>query len=125
MDLGLADRVALVAGGSQGLGKAVALEMSREGAKVVICALDDPELPRAVEDIKAATGGEIIGVPADVTDPVEVTFLLLDQTHVNECVDGGNQSTVSDMKFCVSGRWGIRIRTPGILGRKTCLGRDP
>jgi 3-oxoacyl-[acyl-carrier protein] reductase len=67
MDLGLRGKVAFVAGGSQGLGLAVATEMSREGAKVVICALDDPELPKAVEEIKAATGGEIIGVPADVT----------------------------------------------------------
>ena len=46
MDLGLQGKVALVAGGSQGLGKAVATEMSREGAKIVICALDDPELPQ-------------------------------------------------------------------------------
>jgi 3-oxoacyl-[acyl-carrier protein] reductase len=68
MDLGLAGKVAFVAGGSQGLGKAVALEMSREGAKVVICALDDPELPQAVEEISVATGGEVIGIPADVTD---------------------------------------------------------
>lgn len=68
MDLGLKGKVAFVAGGSQGLGKAVATQMSREGAKIVICGLDDPELPRAVEDIRAATGGEVLGVPADVTD---------------------------------------------------------
>ena len=68
MDLGIRGRVAFVAGGSQGLGKAVALELSREGAKVVICALDDPELPKAVEEIAAATGGKVLGVPADVTD---------------------------------------------------------
>jgi hypothetical protein len=54
--------------------------------------------------------------PADVTDPVEVTFLLFDQSHFNECVDDGNQPTVSDVKFSVSGRRGIGIRTPGILG---------
>lgn len=71
MDLGLKGKVAFVAGGSQGLGKAVATEMGREGAKVVICALDDPELPTAVEEIKAATGCEIIGVPADVTKSEE------------------------------------------------------
>jgi 3-oxoacyl-[acyl-carrier protein] reductase len=76
MDLGLTGKVAFVAGGSQGLGKAVALEMAREGAKVVICALDDPELPRAVEDLKAATDGEIIGVPADVTDPEEARCFI-------------------------------------------------
>jgi len=68
MDLGLKGKVAFVAGGSQGLGKAVATQMSREGAKVVICGLDDPELPKAVEEIRTATGGEILGVPADVTD---------------------------------------------------------
>jgi 3-oxoacyl-[acyl-carrier protein] reductase len=68
MDLGLKGKVAFVAGGSQGLGKAVAMEMAREGAKVVICGLDDPQLPKAVEEIRGATGGEVIGVPADVTD---------------------------------------------------------
>ena len=52
---------------SQGLGKAVAMEMSREGARIAICALDDPELPKAVEEIRQATGGEIIGIPADLS----------------------------------------------------------
>ncbi len=68
MDLGLKGKVAFVAGGSQGLGKAVSLEMCREGARVAICALDDPELPKAVEELRAATGAEVIGIPADVTD---------------------------------------------------------
>jgi 3-oxoacyl-[acyl-carrier protein] reductase len=68
MDLGLREKVALVVGGSQGLGKAVAMEMSREGAKIAIGALDDPELPKAVEEVSQATGGEIIGIPVDVTD---------------------------------------------------------
>jgi 3-oxoacyl-[acyl-carrier protein] reductase len=67
MDLGLKGKVALVAGGSQGLGKAVAMEMSREGARVAVCALDDPELPKAVEEVRLATGGEIIGIPADLS----------------------------------------------------------
>lgn len=71
MDLGIRGKVALVAGGSQGLGKAVATEMCREGAKVAICALDDPELPRAVEEIRSATGGVVIGIPADVSKAEE------------------------------------------------------
>ena len=62
MDLGLKGKVAFVAGASQGLGKAVAMELCREGAKVAICGLDDPELPKAVEEIAAATGGEVIGI---------------------------------------------------------------
>ncbi len=71
MDLGLKGKAAFVAGGSQGLGKAVAMEMSREGARIAICALDDPELPKAVEEIRQATGGEIIGIPADLGDAAQ------------------------------------------------------
>lgn len=67
MDLGLKDKVALVAGASKGLGKAIAAELSLEGARVAICAREHPELPRAVEEIHALTGGEVIGIPADLT----------------------------------------------------------
>lgn len=68
MDLGLKGKVALVAAGSQGLGKAVAMAMSREGARLAICSRDTPALPGAVEEISAATGGEVFGVAADLTD---------------------------------------------------------
>lgn len=71
MDLGMKGKVAIIAGGSQGLGKAVAMEMIREGAKVAIGALDDPELPRAVEEIGSKTGGEVLGIPVDVTNTEE------------------------------------------------------
>lgn len=68
MDLGIKNRVALVAGGSLGLGRAVALQLAKEGAKVAICALDDPHLPEAAEVIKKETGQTIFTIPADLTD---------------------------------------------------------
>ncbi|HSD95476.1 MAG TPA: SDR family oxidoreductase [Syntrophales bacterium] len=68
MDLGLKGKVALVAGGSQGLGLAVAMDFAREGAKVAICALDDPHLPEAAEAIRKAAGGQVFAIPADVSD---------------------------------------------------------
>jgi 3-oxoacyl-[acyl-carrier protein] reductase len=68
MDLGLKNKVALVAGGSMGLGFAVAKTLSTEGARVAICALDDPYLPKAKEEISRETGGEVIAIPADVTN---------------------------------------------------------
>ncbi len=71
MDLGLKGKVALIAGGSQGLGRAVALEMVREGAKVAICALDDPNLPEAAQVIKKETGVDIYTIPADVSQEEE------------------------------------------------------
>ncbi len=68
MDLGLKNRVALIAGGSMGLGRAVALQLAREGAKIAISALDDPNLPTAAQLIKKETGAEVLAIPADVTD---------------------------------------------------------
>ena len=67
MDLGLKDKVAFVAGASKGLGKAIAIELSKEGAKVAICARDNSRTAQAVEEIRSLTGGEIIGIPADLT----------------------------------------------------------
>ncbi|PKN04669.1 MAG: 3-oxoacyl-ACP reductase [Deltaproteobacteria bacterium HGW-Deltaproteobacteria-9] len=67
MDLGLKNKVALVAGGSMGLGKAVAMMLSQEGARVAIGALDDACLPEAVEEISRATGGDVIAIAADVS----------------------------------------------------------
>jgi len=51
-----------------GLGKAVAMMLSQEGAKVAIGSLDDAYLPEAAEEIRRATGSEILAIPADVTD---------------------------------------------------------
>ncbi|MCE5333531.1 MAG: SDR family oxidoreductase [Desulfobacteraceae bacterium] len=76
MDLGLKDKVAFVAGGSKGLGKASALELSREGARVAICSRDNPDLPRAVEEIRELTGGEVIGIPADLTVSEEAAAFI-------------------------------------------------
>jgi 3-oxoacyl-[acyl-carrier protein] reductase len=67
VDLGLRDKVAFVAGGSKGLGKAVAIELSKEGARVAVCARERPELPAAVEEIRSITGGEVIGIAADLS----------------------------------------------------------
>ena len=54
MDLGLKDRVAIVAASSRGLGQACATELAREGARVVICARDEERLAAAAEEIRAA-----------------------------------------------------------------------
>lgn len=69
MDLKLKGKVALISGASMGLGKAVALELSREGARVAISALDDANLPGAEAFIRKETGGEVFSVAADVSDP--------------------------------------------------------
>lgn len=67
MDLGLKEKVALVAGASQGIGKAVALGFAREGAKVSICARGEAQLKEAAEMIRRESGGDVLALVADVT----------------------------------------------------------
>ena len=67
MDLGLQDKVAIITGGSDGIGRAAALSMSKEGANVVIVARGQEMLDEATEEIRAATEGAVIPISADVT----------------------------------------------------------
>ena len=56
MDLGLKDRVAIIGGGSKGLGRACADSLAQEGANLVICSRNAGELERVAGEISAATG---------------------------------------------------------------------
>src|ERR1700712_5613938 len=74
MDLGLAGKVAIVTGGSEGIGKATARQLAREGVKVAICARRIEVLQRAAEELRA--DGEVIAIQADVTLVSEVERLV-------------------------------------------------
>ena len=63
-------RVAIVTGGSQGIGRAIAERLSAEGAKVALVARDRDRLDRAVGAL-CETGGEAVGFVADVADESE------------------------------------------------------
>jgi 3-oxoacyl-[acyl-carrier protein] reductase len=66
MDLGIAGKVALVSGGSKGIGQAIATELSREGARVVVAARGREAVDSTVAAIRAA-GGTAQGAYADMT----------------------------------------------------------
>jgi NAD(P)-dependent dehydrogenase (short-subunit alcohol dehydrogenase family) len=76
MDLGLRGKVAIVTGGSDGIGRAVAHRLAAEGARVAICARREPELRETAQQIAAATGGEVLAVPADVTQAADLERLV-------------------------------------------------
>lgn len=68
MDLGLDGKVALVSGGSKGMGRAAAEELAREGAKVLVVARAQDAIDETVASIRAA-GGTAEGLSADMTNP--------------------------------------------------------
>ncbi len=67
MDLGLKGRVALVAAASRGLGQAAARGLAQEGAKLAICARNPAALEGAADEIRRATGAEVMTSALDVT----------------------------------------------------------
>ena len=78
MDLGLKGKCALVTGGSRGIGKAIALELAREGVDVAIVARDQDRLAAAATEIAAATGRRIIPFSCDVKDRARVEAMIDD-----------------------------------------------
>jgi 3-oxoacyl-[acyl-carrier protein] reductase len=69
MNLGLNGVPAAVAGASRGLGRAVATELAREGARVAICSRNEAAVQEAAASIEAATGCSVVPLVADFGEP--------------------------------------------------------
>ena len=76
MDLELKGKVALVTGGSVGIGLAVAQAFAREGADVVICGRNEENVRSAEETIQVESPVRVLGVPADVTVPEDIARIV-------------------------------------------------
>ena len=76
MDLGLKGKRAIVTGGSQGIGKAIARELAREGVDVAIVARNREKLDAAARELSKETGGRVIGLAADVTSREQVEAMV-------------------------------------------------
>ncbi len=72
LELGLSGKVAIVTGGSEGLGRATAERLAREGVRVAICARRKDVLERAADEIRKASGGEVLAQATDVTRTEEI-----------------------------------------------------
>jgi NAD(P)-dependent dehydrogenase (short-subunit alcohol dehydrogenase family) len=113
----LQDRVAVVTGGSRGIGKAIARAFVEQGAKVALCSRDGAAARRAADEISPA-GGQVLAFRADVTDPGEVRSLVRDvvtrwgQIHVLVNNAGMNARIPIDAD---DGRW-LQVLHSSILG---------
>lgn len=74
--MNLDGKVAIVTGGNSGIGKAIVLELARQGAKIVIDYVSHPEATEALEKQVAALGDQAVGIEADVSKVNELQKLI-------------------------------------------------
>ena len=67
MDLQLTGKIALVTGGSEGIGKGIARAFAREGVDVAICARRKDLLEKTADEIRRESGRKVLAIPADLT----------------------------------------------------------
>lgn len=98
MDLGLKDKVAVVLAASAGIGKGIASVLAREGCRLAICARDSDRLSATAEEIRKATGVEVLALPADVSkaDSLDRFFDTVFQVygHVDILINNSGGPTV-------------------------------
>jgi 3-oxoacyl-[acyl-carrier protein] reductase len=71
----LVGKVSIITGAGQGIGQATALKFAREGAKVVVCDINEAGIQPVVDEIRGA-GGAAVGFVVDVTDTASITRMV-------------------------------------------------
>src|SRR5215469_16086509 len=72
----LENKVAIVTGGNSGIGKAIVLEMAKQGANVVVDYVSHPDATEELERQVAALGGQAVGIEADVSQVTDLERLI-------------------------------------------------
>lgn len=76
MDLGLKDRVAIITGSSQGIGKEIARNFAREGAKITICSRNQTTLQKTANKIKNETGSEVLTTQTNLENKQDISKMV-------------------------------------------------
>jgi len=108
MDLELKDKAAIVTGGTQGIGRATALRLASEGAKVVIAARGRERLDAVAAEIRAA-GGRVAAVQADVGKPADCERLVAEALkafgRIDILVNNAGTSATGDFESVTDATW--------------------
>ena len=67
MDISLKDKIAIITGASQGIGKAIAETYSKHGAKIILCARNEEKLKKVADEIEKTTKNETMAIACDVS----------------------------------------------------------
>ena len=99
MPSGINGKVALVTGGSMGIGQATALALAREGANVAICARGLDALKQTAREIQEETGSTVVPIRADMTSVEDITMLvwstITELGHIDILVNNAVNSTTA------------------------------
>ncbi|MBM3675985.1 MAG: SDR family oxidoreductase [Actinobacteria bacterium] len=109
MDLGLSGHAAVVAGGTRGIGRAVAELLAQEGCRVAVLARTEPELRAVEEELGSLGSPDSIGLPCDLLDTgeVEAAFSFLDERwgEINALVNAAGPDTMGDLEDLSDNDW--------------------
>ena len=87
MDLGIKGKTALVVAASKGMGKASALGLAAEGARVVMCARGEATLRDAAAEVKQRTGAEVLALTADASRAADISRVVAEANRAFGGVD--------------------------------------
>ena len=120
MDLGLQGKVAIVAGASRGLGRAIAEGLAAEGVRVTICSRSTDAITSAATAIAAnpatkAARGEVLAVPGDVSRPEDVDRLVRETLarwgHIDILVTNAGGPPSGPVAGLTDGQWEDAVQT--------------
>jgi 3-oxoacyl-[acyl-carrier protein] reductase len=87
MELGLKNKIAFIAASSQGLGKAVAIELAKEGAKLIINGRNKDTLESTKQEIEKLSGGQVLALAGDLSNENERAKIIQNSLQVYDHID--------------------------------------